>query len=107
MTDDRYVQCRTLGHAWVPTGLAGQGSMVNPRPPKNADSIGITEMSLVCDRCKTLRFDYIRRAGTIFRRKYMYPDGYLLAKGEERHSRVDYRLRLLSVGLTNLMKRSK
>jgi hypothetical protein len=102
--DPANVQCRTFGHRWLLLAMQSGKDIVEP--PKNADVQSLTELVLKCDSCQTTRTDYIRRAsGVVFRRKYIYPDGYLTPKGEERLNRKDFRLKVLSLGMKGLARR--
>ena len=75
--------CHTLGHAWAVTSTLHQ-----------LDTI---QLELVCQRCATTRTDRFSPAsGHLYRRGYKYPTGYLLAKGEERPTRDEFRLRLIA-----------
>ena len=79
-----YEGCRIYGHAW--------------------DSVYITFLengtgyidTLHCMKCDAERYDEVSRFGSIARRKYKYPAGYLLAKGKGQfntEARNDLRLR--------------
>jgi hypothetical protein len=69
-----YLDCRDRGHAWFD-------------PRKKADSLqrtghGAVWRKLVCQRCTTVRADYItRRTGVVEMRRYFYPDGYQIKAG--------------------------
>ena len=104
MSDDaRFLRCRTFNHRW---GVFDPASVPGAVPTVTGHVVlpGINEWVLLCDSCGTWRFDYIRQSGTVLRRKYIYPDGYLRAKGEEKLHRADYRLQVLSAGMQSLLR---
>lgn len=82
---DAMLRCRTYGHSWdefYPDDL--------DRPATG------WRLSLRCVRCAAERHDVIGRLGSIEGRRYVYPDGYRLAKAE-RLDRAEYRQALYSV----------
>ena len=102
--DPANILYRTFGHRWLL--LTMQSGKDISFPPKNADVQSLTELTLKCDSCQAVRTDFIRKAsGVVFRRKYIYADGYLTPKGEERLNRKDYRLKVLSAGMKGLARR--
>lgn len=78
-----FLDCRDRGHAWFDTrnGRALQRS-----------SGGLVLRALVCQRCKTERWDgIIATSGEIHNRRYVYPDGYLFTRGTEYVPKTDIR----------------
>lgn len=102
--EDDFLLCRTFNHQWDMTGRVSGRDIVEP--PKKMIVEGVTEMFLECARCGTRRFDYVRTASGVFiRRRYQYPDGYLMPKGTPRPSRVENRVRVLSASLRSVIRK--
>jgi hypothetical protein len=96
MENNSYTLCRTLGHAWAEN--EEQGDVVD----------GIVPLTLNCLRCKMERRDGIDvRTGQLLQRSYVYPQDYLIKKGQRRPKRHEYRLVLLAERLAALKKGSK
>lgn len=65
--EEAAIFCRGLGHAW---------DAFNP-PVDRMPSVAKTlKMPFRCVRCGTERHDAIEFDGQLWRRKYVYPDGY-------------------------------
>jgi hypothetical protein len=71
---DEYVVCRTLGHAWDELPDADFS------PELFRTSAGA--LALRCQRCHTLRYDYIGKAMDVVSRRYVYPNRYTTIPGE-------------------------
>lgn len=86
-----YIRCRTLGHAW---------DDVEPTPDevRDADIIwhGDSLLATCCSRCAMRRLDIAAPNGVLRTRRYNYPIGYLMAKGEQRPKRSDFRKQLIA-----------
>ena len=86
-----YIRCRTLGHAC---------DDVEPTPEEvqDADLVwhGFSLLATCCTRCAMRRLDIVTAAGTLRSRRYNYPVGYLMAKGEHRPKRNEFRKQLLA-----------
>lgn len=83
-----HVLCRAYGHAWKPTLVKvtanARGKVIEYRP------------HLVCVRCETLRVQILSARGEIGGNRYVYPEGYLQARGSaERFGRQEVRLEYL------------
>lgn len=74
----QFVECRALGHQWVPDSTL-------------KSSFGFT-IGLRCAECGTGRVDAIDIFGDVFSRRYVQPPGY---KNPEKKNRRDYRLEML------------
>jgi hypothetical protein len=66
--DSGDLECRALRHAWDITGecirmTSGQFS-------------GATVRVLQCNRCESIRLDFLTLRGRVFYRKYLYAEGY-------------------------------
>lgn len=65
-----FLHCRTFGHNWH----VGES---------NAETGVFWHFVLLCDVCKTRRIDSLnRRTGAVASRRYEYPEGYQVQKGE-------------------------
>ena len=62
--DTAHVDCRDLTHAWEPYTAAKEG--------------GGYKRIVRCPRCGTRRIDLLTRAGGVRRRRYVYPENYLV-----------------------------
>ena len=93
-----FVRCRTFGHAW---------DDVDPTDTEQTDFdilwgglTGNSEVSLLvtaCPRCTMRRMDVVGSAqGNLRSRRYLYPEGYLMSKGEHRPKRAEFRVQLLA-----------
>jgi hypothetical protein len=90
--DESILRCRTWGHAWdeyFPDDLG---------PP----SFGYRS-SLRCTRCTTERHDVIDINGDVGQRRYIYPEGYQLAR-DETPTRSEMRLALFDRVRAKLVK---
>lgn len=88
-----FTECHTIGHSWSVSGLSTHG--------------GAKVIHLLCTRCTAVRDDPVTSTGAVVGRKYTYPDGYLLAKGDEKLSRPEHRMALLSEMLGALKRAGK
>lgn len=89
-----FVRCRTFGHAWddVDATDTEQEQFDASWNDGEAHSLLVTE----CSRCSMRRIDIVHLIGGGLRsRRYTYPEGYLMPKGEHRPLRSDFRLELL------------
>lgn len=92
----RFVACRTLRHAWEPSGKV-VGSV----------AVSLTAFSCICLRCSTQRIDGIDRRGKVVTRRYHYPEGYLRKKGQAKIGYQDYRLHLLTIRLSQITMKGR
>lgn len=88
-----FVRCRTFGHAW---------DDVNPTEAEQDDHNLLfgSDIPLIvteCHRCGMRRHDVVGLQGNLVQRRYEYPTGYLLPKGEHRPKRDAFRLQLLAL----------
>lgn len=88
---DRYVACRTLGHAWDPSDRV-----------VGAVPVSLSVLGCLCLRCTSMRLDGIDARGKVAYRRYQYADGYLRKKGQQKLTRIDYRLQMLSINLAKI-----
>lgn len=100
-----YIRCRTFGHAW---------DDVDPTEEERTDFDVLwpsTHLLLPtnCVRCGMRRLDVIKPSGSLAQRRYLYPEGYLMVKGDHRPKRDAFRLQLLQNRLlaNRLAKRGK
>lgn len=93
MANTAYGPCRSLGHSWQ-----RRWTIERERGNRAATLV------LQCDGCDTTRRDlFDARSGTLLKRKYTYPTGYLWRREDpetEAPTRADYR----SDWLTGLLK---
>lgn len=90
-----FVRCRTFGHAW---------DDVDPTDAEATDFDilwgGMTdEVDLLvthCPRCTMRRLDVVGTHGNLRSRRYVYPEGYLIPKGDHRPKRAEFRVQLLA-----------
>ena len=87
-----FVRCRTFGHAW---------DDVDPTSAEQDDHNLLfgSDIPLIvtnCYRCDMRRLDVVNLTGGLVQRRYQYPTGYLMAKGEHRPKRAEFRLQLLA-----------
>lgn len=85
ITDEAFVRCRTYNHAWdefTPIGLE--------RPLYG------WRLSLRCVRCATERHDTVDFHGGVMSRRYLWPDGYLTGRGEDKPTRTEFREELFT-----------
>lgn len=104
-TPPSYIRCRTFGHAW---------DDVNPTDDEAEDFdllySGTNHSLLVanCTRCGNHRSDVVNSTGSLVNRRYTYPEGYLMAKGDRRPKRAEFRLQLLANRIASMSaKRGK
>lgn len=85
---DRYLLCRSLGHAWddYPNGE------VDSQLFKSSTGA----MVLRCTRCRTERYDYLDKQLQVSNRYYKYPARYTTIPG---YKRPDLRAEMLSRSL--------
>jgi hypothetical protein len=83
VTGDDVLRCRTYGHAWDEYTDSSLG------PP-----VLDWRLSLRCTRCTTARHDEIDLLGQVGARRYIYPDGYRSATGDQKMTRYEYRQQL-------------
>lgn len=83
MPNTRHLQCRTYGHAWYETSDAKPSDKGTP-------------FALKCERCDTIRVDYIdERDGSLAGRRYEYAEGYAKDPDDEPFTRDDFRLMII------------
>jgi hypothetical protein len=86
-----YIRCRTLGHAW---------DDVEPTAEEIQDADlmwhGYSLLATCCSRCYMRRMDIVTTGGALRTRRYNYPVGYLIAKGEHRPKRIEFRKQLIA-----------
>lgn len=78
---DPHLHCRTFGHTW----RVASGSV---------NGAAFYRFVLVCDVCKTERYDIVNRRTGSATRRYEYPDGYRSAPGEGL-TRAVYRIEMI------------
>ena len=99
-----FVRCRTFGHAW---------DDVDPTSAEQDDHNLLfgSDIPLIvtrCYRCDMRRLDVINKTGGLVQRRYQYPSGYLMAKGQHRPKRAEFRLQLLALRVQSIAaKRGK
>lgn len=91
--DPQNLECHTLRHAWRVQTATRQDRIVR--------------LVLRCMRCDTRRVDNVNaETGERYvKARYEYPDGYRLARGEERPTFAGYRQRLVSAILDRAAKK--
>jgi hypothetical protein len=88
-----FVRCRTFGHAW---------DDVDPTDAEQDDFDLLWSgndydlLVTACPRCSMRRLDVVGEYGALRSRRYQYPEGYLMAKGDTRPKRAEFRVQLLA-----------
>lgn len=68
--NDRYTDCRDLGHRWEERFASWEGNVLS--------------RMCHCDRCGSEKYEAISRTGAVINRRYEYAEGYLLSDDEIR-----------------------
>ena len=99
LMEPAYVRCRTFGHAWYDVDPSSEEQISKDLAKYN------TLIAAACVRCDMRRHDLVvSRSGELVNRRYVYPVGYILAKGVKRPKRDEFRLQLLANRLSSLRK---
>lgn len=88
-TEDDFIMCRTLRHAW---DLLDEAISTEP------SRVWKHYMWLRCTRCTTKRWDGIDVDGRVGSRKYEWPPGYRQTGTHEKLTQAEWRLVLMKRG---------
>ena len=98
-----YVRCRTFGHAWNDVDPTSDEADQHATRWPEGHGLLVTD----CMRCSMRRLDVVGVFGKLINRRYVYPEGYLMSKGDHRPKRDEFRMQLLANRLAFLRKRGK